>query len=474
MEGTIALFHAPVNAAAQGGPNRGLHVRQFILQPDPVHGGRVVAAALGERPLLRPRLTPVALVPRIVPLVFGRQKEIEAAASAVESGRSVEVSGPAGLGKTMLLHCLAHHPCAAAFADGVVCLSALDKGLDDLLQALFDAFYQSDVPFKPTDVQIRQALQGVRALVLLDDADSPGNCLKALMAAAPRCVFVLAPVQPHLGFDLVPVTLRGLPLDDAMQLLEREMGGFIAEQRSHGRALCQAVQEYPLDIIQAAHMILERRHTSAMASSNHDELRQRLLQSRSPDERKVLEALAALGRQSISGELLAGMVRVLNLPNVLETLRRGGLVQSRDARFSLAGDLGDTLTQQWDLTATQRWTLAYLATWAEQSQLPSGELLQEMGTILRMLDWGLGRATGTRSCAWEEPWKARSSWASSGARGTNCCTRWRPMSGTRLPLDGPCTNGAPGPSAWSSSPRRIAGSSRLSNCARHLTPLSCP
>ena len=83
-------------------------------------------------------------MPRAYPPLLDRTAETRQAADALENAVSVQFFGEPGLGKTMLLRHLAHHPVRDAFPDGAVCLPAQRAPLADLLQAFYDVFYDRD------------------------------------------------------------------------------------------------------------------------------------------------------------------------------------------------------------------------------------------------------------------------------------------------------------------------------------------
>ena len=184
-----------VEAHIQGEISGQVAVGNYNVQIGSVHGGVVNVVAPGQQPRPRPRPTPVFLRPRPFPGLLDRAAEVGAAAAALQSALPVEFCGQGGTGKTTLLRHLAHQPPDVAFPDGILYLSARHQPLADLLQSLFDAFYESDVPFKPTDAQIRHALQNKQALILLDDVELSRDEVETLMNTAPGCIFLLASLE---------------------------------------------------------------------------------------------------------------------------------------------------------------------------------------------------------------------------------------------------------------------------------------
>jgi len=178
MTGTVSALPAEVAAAIEGGVSGQVIVgdRNLQLQIGAIHGGviNLPSPAHDRRPFTA-RAAPVMLLPRRFPGFLDRHETVRAVEEAVAAGGPVEVHGEPGIGKSALLRSLAHDLRPAALDDGVVHLSAGAWSVADLLQSLFEAFHETSLPFKPTPTQIRVALQGKRALLLVDDPGVDGG-----------------------------------------------------------------------------------------------------------------------------------------------------------------------------------------------------------------------------------------------------------------------------------------------------------
>src|SRR5262245_37358826 len=171
MTGTIPTLPAEVAAAIEGGVSGQVIVgdHNLQLQIGAIHGGVINLPRRDERPRITARTAPVMLLPRRFPGFLDRHETVRAVEEAVAAAGPVELHGEPGIGKTVLLRHLAHQLRPAALSDGVVHLGAAELSATDLLQSLYDAFYETSVPFKPSTTQIRLDLQGKRALLLVDD-----------------------------------------------------------------------------------------------------------------------------------------------------------------------------------------------------------------------------------------------------------------------------------------------------------------
>ncbi|MDY7039533.1 MAG: NB-ARC domain-containing protein, partial [Chloroflexota bacterium] len=383
------------------------------IQIGAIHGGVVNVVPPEQQPRPQPHPSPIFLRPRPFPGLLDREAEVSAATAALQSATPVEFYGQAGLGKTTLLRHLAHHLPDAPLPDGVIYLSARHQPVGDLLQSLFDAFYESDVPFKPTDAQLRHALQGKRALIMLDDVELARDEVQALMDAAPGCAFLLASSERRLWGEGRAVALHGLPPDDALALVERELDRPLTpEERIAVQNLCTALDGHPLCLLQAAAMVREEGSPLAevarrtQSPSPAEALASEALKSLPETERQVLAVLAALGDAPLHADHLAALAGLADAVPILETLQRRGLVQAHSPRYSLAGALGEYLRQVEDLAPWAERALARLTTWAEEQQAPA-RLLEEAEAILRSLEWA------TRTDHWPEV--LRLGWAVEGA-----------------------------------------------------------
>ena len=83
----------------------------------------------------------------------GRVKELEAIEAMIAAHDVALIHGPEGMGKTALMKKAATGEAAQAMPNGVVIVEGVDErseilGVDDVIQRLFDALYESDPPLK--------------------------------------------------------------------------------------------------------------------------------------------------------------------------------------------------------------------------------------------------------------------------------------------------------------------------------------
>jgi hypothetical protein len=359
-----------------------------ILQIGDVSGGVVNVMMPGQEIRPRPRPTPVDLRPRPFPGFLDRVSETETATTALKSGAPIEFRALAGMGKTSLLRHLAHHPTAAAIPDGVVYLSARRQPLDDLLQSLHDAFCESDVPFKPTETQLKHALQHKQALVIVDDLELAREETETLLDAAPKCTFVLASHDRRLWGEGKSIALVGLPLDDGLELVERELGRpLTADEQTTARGLHVAAQGHPLTLIQAAAKARESKrplHETVVAGATPSAV---ATASELPDQaRQLVATLAAMGGAPVHTDHLAALSGLPDVTSALQTLSTRRLAQAHSPQYSLTGGLSQALQQTWDLTPWREQALAHFTKWAREQNAPE-LVLRDADAILYVLEW---------------------------------------------------------------------------------------
>jgi NB-ARC domain len=378
-------------------------IGNYTLRIGTLNGGVVnIAPPQPQQQLPQARPAPVRLIPRKSPGLLDRKQETSVATSTLLSASPAEFHGPPGIGKTKLLRHLAYQQFDSACPDGVVYLAAVrHKPVEDVLLDLFDAFYEREATYKPTAVQVQHSLQDKQALIILDDVDLERDEVTALMDAAPGCTFLLASTQCCLWGEGRALALQGLPLEDALSLIERELGRSLsAGERPGAEALCTALQGHPLSLQQVATLVREDDRSLADLSSQLRQqekggppakaLTEQALAACSEQEKQILAVLAITGGASLGRDHVRALTGIEDIDIPIESLKRRKLAQSHSPRYSLTGSLGRTLEEEeWDLTSWNEQALEYFAAWAEQHRQNPRLVIEEIDAIVGILSWAL-------------------------------------------------------------------------------------
>jgi len=383
-----------IEAKIQGEISGQVAVGSHILQIGSVHGGVVNITSVEE---LRPQIRslPVLLRPRPFPKLIGREVEVEAAINVLRASVPLEFYGKEGVGKTSILRYLAYrHETTLLFPDPVIYLIARSKPASDLLQALFDAFYDSNASIKPTDTQIRHVLQDKRALILLDDSRLTKDELEELMNATPNCAILLSSQNQHLWGEGKSIALQGLPTEKAIFLLENDLGRSLeTDEKSAAQVLCNILNGHPLKLLQSLASVKQgisslaevvhryRLENESEQSSEIDEV----TATSTEEERRILAVLATLGGIGLLVQQVAAITGLTDVTKVLQTLQQRNLVQFDGDRYSVNSSLAELLERTWDLRPWFQKSLSYFTNLAEQYKTIPKHILKEVDAFIHLL-----------------------------------------------------------------------------------------
>jgi hypothetical protein len=361
-------------------------------------------AAIQPRPLPTPRQPSVR---RPFPELLDRGAESEAAIQTLSELAPVEFYGQAGIGKTALLRHLAYHIPEGHFPDGVVYRGQVgQQPAADLLQFLFDSFYESERNYKPREAELLNLLRDKRALVLLDDVEMPREEIERALNAAPDCAFLLSAEERHLVGEGRALRLIGLPAPEAAQLLKRELGRLLEpDEQAAVQTICALLEGHPLHIAQAAAAAQEgnlplgelaQKMQAAQAEGRHpaDLFNRQVAAAVTDDEKRALAVLAALDGAPVRAEILAAIFGASNLEAILERLSQRKLVEAREDGYRLTGPLQDTLQKDWDLAEWRDRALTVLTAWVEAQQRDPRRIEETSAALLAIFNWATKNGRG--------------------------------------------------------------------------------
>jgi hypothetical protein len=354
---------------------------------------------LGEATPFRALPPPVRDRPARKPDHVGREDEL---AELFAGERIVSVYGEPGIGKTYLLVHAGWSEQADAVRDGVIYVFARGKTRVELLQELFDALHESAEPVRRSERQLQRDLAGREILLLVDAVDLDGEELQALAGSLPEARVVVAAEERRL-WEGAGVELRGVPLEQGLALVERELGRALEPgEREDAKALCRTLDGHPQRI---------RRAVAETVSAGRPLAEAATAATRPPrlseDERAVLAALAAAGGERVGAGLLSRLARVSDLEAIVAELERRRLIASHSPRWSLAADVAP---------AAEPAQTDAVAGWVEEHRAEPATVLEEAAPLLALLRAArregrerdtirLGRALAP-ALAWGRRWDA--------------------------------------------------------------------
>lgn len=314
------------------------------------HGGVLNVAAA---PVVQPRPLPIDLRPRPFAELLDRKTVLPLVQDALKSLLTVEIYGEAGFGKTALVRHLAHeNQVVAGFVDGIVYLPAHRQLSADLLQSLYDVFYEASPPFKPSYGQVQQALKERRSLIILNGLTLDKAEMEWLLAALPGCTFVLVSDSRFYWQEGEAIALKGLPFPESVKLIQKELGRALLEsEQAAAKSLWTALSGNPLQLRRAAaqahdadqslvELTQSLQTTSAQTISGRS-LFQKIADRLSPDRRQVLALMSAMGGVLLSAEQVQAMTQLPDAAEILKELTALRLLESAEASphgGELAGD----------------------------------------------------------------------------------------------------------------------------------------
>jgi hypothetical protein len=393
VDSTIPSLPQQIQAKIQGEISGQVVVGSHILQIGSIHGG-VVNINSSEQLHLKTRSLPVLLRPRPFSNLIGREEEVKTAIEVLQSFVSVELRGEEGIGKTSILRHLAHRPeIALLFPDGIVYLSARSKSASDLLQFLFDAFYDSNTSIKPTDLQVRYALQDKRAMILLDDTKLTRNELEELMDIMPNSTFLLSSQEQQLWCEGKSIILQGLSTEKAIALIESNLGRSLElEEKSATKVLCNILNGHPLKLLQCLSTIkqgtvslTEIAHQYHLASKPKQLPEIIGFSIHSKEERYVLAVLATLGGAGLLAQQIAAITQLPDTKEVLQTLHERNLIEFDGERYSISYSVSKVLIRCWNSKSWLKKVLDYFTDFTEQCKATPHRILEEADAILQLL-----------------------------------------------------------------------------------------
>ncbi|MGI8934240.1 MAG: choice-of-anchor D domain-containing protein [Phormidesmis sp.] len=367
------------------------------------HGGVLNVAAA---PVVQPRPLPLDLRPRPFAELLDRQTVLPLVRDALKSLLTVEIYGEAGFGKTALIRHLAHESqVVAGFSAGIVYLSAHGQPSADLLQSLYDIFYEANPPFKPSYGQVQQALKERRALIILNGLTLDKAEMEWLLAALPGCTFVLVSDARFYWQEGEAIALKGLPFPESVKLMQKELGYALSEpEQAAAKTLWTALSGNPLQLRRAAAQaraadqslvdLTQSLQTASAQTISGRSLFQKIVDWLSPDQRHVLALMSAMGGVLLSAEQVQAITRLPKAADILKELTAMRLLESAERSpqgreltggyYQLSADLIESVLPGFDPPSwLSQATEYFTAEVAAQGMLPA----KSVDAAMHLVEW---------------------------------------------------------------------------------------
>lgn len=353
------------------------------IQVGSVHGGVVNIGGPGEAPVPRLRPVPIRRGLRTLPdEVLGRENELDRAIGALRQGRPVGVHGEPGVGKTTLLMLVADHA-SLPTPDRVVYKRAKRVPVADLLQLLFDTFFDCDVRYKPSEGQIREHLASVEAVAVLDDVNLDRDDVEELLGSAPECMFIVASTERVLWGAATALSLQGLPEEAGLALIARELGRAMSDDElPQALALHRALNGHALRMLQAASLVRDEGASFAALAAELPAasglMPQPVRAVLDGAQRDLLGLLAAHAETPLHVDHIIDLTGRSDAPTVLQSLQQLQLVKAHSPSYSVTIPLNTNESEalgvdEWSDRAVDYWT-GWAARHAHQPDRIAGEI----------------------------------------------------------------------------------------------------
>ncbi|SEQ62280.1 hypothetical protein SAMN05216188_10461 [Lentzea xinjiangensis] len=295
----------------------------YNLVIDARHGSSVTVGRVARERPAPVRRDRISVLPRPTREPLGREADTATLAAAIAGRGLVQLCGPAGIGKSILLRHLART--AENGPDGVVFVSATHKQVADLAQEVFESCYRT-WGYAPSRTDLRGMLTGLRITVYVDDADLTIDELRELTDLVPDATFVVACRDSTLLGDGAVHHLDGLGQDTATRLLTQTLGRPLHDAEQVTAAdLWHVSGGNPLLLVRAAGMAASGRSALPAPGAVEDLLPQ-LFEQLDNSAMDTLNLLAALQDAELATEHIGALASEPDPASLCERLTGLGLM----------------------------------------------------------------------------------------------------------------------------------------------------
>ena len=343
----------------------------------------------------RPYVRSTRLRPGLEPL--GRDRELAQLTWWLDQGVPVQVCGDSGIGKTTLLR---HLVSRRTRTTEVLYLPAAGLAVDDVLQDVFEACYESD-GYKPEARELRRLMTSVQVLFVLDDFEGSVDDVGVLLDVLPAGDLLFARADRCLWGGGETLPLGGLPQQAGLALLGRLLGRPLRpDELPKAIRLWERADGRPLALLQSAATFTAAASGRTLPGQSWEvadaALAQTVAAQLSASAHDTLRVLHALDGLPVPVRLLPQLTGRGGVMTALTELEHAGLVEQAEQTARLTGPLARQVAALDSRPLTAAALTPALNAWAGAAR--PGEVADAAPALARVLEAAVREGDPAGAC----------------------------------------------------------------------------
>lgn len=326
--------------------------------------------------------------------LVGVENTVSRVVKILGSKQSVELLSNSGFEQTALLRCLASHSqINSLFPDGTIYILATHPEVEDILQSIWEAFYESDIPYKPTPEQIQLEIADKEALIILDENKLIQDEFKELLKTANKCRFLFTSSQRKILDSKNAIELTGWEDRDIIFFLENKLQRSLkTEEVEAAKALRSLLKGNPryikLAVINIAEngLALNKLVSLLPNTAPKKYIIKQIFDSLTHKQLRIIELLAVMGDVGLESKEVVSITQSSEDFAILEDLRRNYLLNFNASRYTLPKVVREFFSPPSQLLEPLESTLTYFKKTVQEYQSNSYTLCPEIDATVHLLE----------------------------------------------------------------------------------------